>query len=78
MSCRSGCPTPGRHESWGECARDAGIQIDRFSLTQTGKELDKRKDHTLARFRDLARSGITPKSPLKKDVDAAEKAANSA
>jgi hypothetical protein len=78
MSCRSGCPTPGRHESWGECARDAGIQIDRFSLTQHGKEPDKRKDHTLARFRDLARSGVTAKSPLLKDVEAAEKVANSA
>jgi hypothetical protein len=76
--CRSGCPNPGEHESWGACARAAAIQIDRFSLTQTGKELDKAKDHTLKRFRDLASAGITAASPLKKDVDAAEKAALSA
>lgn len=76
--CRSGCPDPGSHASWGECARDAKIQIDRFSLTQVGTTLDKAKDHTLKRFRDLASAGITAASPLKKDVDAAEKVALSA
>lgn len=74
MSCTSGCPTQDC-PSYGACLRNKGVQIDTFSLTQAGKELDKRKDHTLKRFRDLASAGITPASPLKKDVDAAEKKA---
>lgn len=71
--CRTACATR-NHDSWGECARAAHIQIDRHSLTQTGKELDKRKDHTLARYRDLRKAGVQPKAPTKSAVDAAEAA----
>lgn len=75
--CTSGCPTPGAHETYGECLRGKSIQIDRFSLS-ANQQAERAKDHTLKRFRDLAASGITAQSPLKKDVEAAEKAANSA
>lgn len=27
MTCRSGCPTPGAHANWGDCARAASLQI---------------------------------------------------
>lgn len=77
MACSSNCP----HQdcpSYGACLRRKGIQIDQHSLKVGAVEMDKRKDHTLARFRDCVKSGITPASPLKTDVAKAEGVLNRA
>lgn len=77
MACSSACPTQD-HETYGSCLRAKGIQIDRFSLTQAGKEPDKRKDHTLERFRQCVKAGVIPQSPLKTAVEKAERQLDSA
>ena len=70
MACASNCATQD-HASYGECLRDKGIQIDKHSLTVSDR-LERRKDHTLARFRECAKAGVIPASPLKSDVEKAE------
>lgn len=69
MSCRTGC-REGGHRSWGECARAAGIQIDRHSLTQDA-QLDKKKDHRLNRYAQARSDGLQPKSTRMSDINAA-------
>lgn len=61
MSCRSGCPTPGAHRSWGECARDAGIQIDKQALAGS-TALEKDKERRLGRYEDARNQGLQPKN----------------
>lgn len=75
MACSSGCPTPGLHDSFGACLRAKNLEIDRHSL-KGHNELEKRKDHTLARFRECVKAGVIPPSPLKSDVEKAERVAN--
>lgn len=67
MACRSGCPTPGVHRTWGECARAADLQIDRHSLS-VDLRLEKDKDHRLSRYEDARRQGLHPKSTQWRDV----------
>lgn len=66
MGCRAGCPTPGAHRSWGECARLAGIQIDRHGLQHRSAEKDK--DTRLSRYEDARRQGLQPKNTEWKSV----------
>lgn len=57
MACRTGCPTPGLHRTWGECARAASIQIgDLDASTQ------KRWDKELNLYRSAREQGIQPSS----------------
>jgi hypothetical protein len=57
--CRAGCPTKD-HESWGACARAAGIQIDRHGLAGHRK-VEKDKEHRLDRYASLRKYGLQPK-----------------
>lgn len=68
-ACRSGCATPGAHKNWGDCLRDAGVQIDRHGLRHSGVEKDK--DRRLTRYEDARRQGLQPSSTDWKDVRAA-------
>lgn len=74
MACRTGCLSQD-HGSWGECARAAAIQIDRHALASTSDaRLEKRKDRTLARYRDMRRSGLQPEAPTRSAMDKVEAA----
>lgn len=56
--CRSGCPTPGAHRTWGECARAARIQVNAdFEQVSARKAWDTE----LAAYADARRQGIQPK-----------------
>lgn len=33
MACTSGCPTPGAHASWGECARSKNLTVSSDAYT---------------------------------------------
>lgn len=77
MACSSNCPTQ-NHASYGECLRSKGIQIDRHSLVFGNVNLERRKDHTLGRFEQCVKSGLTPESPTKTQVELAERQLNSA
>lgn len=77
MACSSNCPT-GDHETYGQCLRAKGIQIDRLSLQvaaqgSSHQTLEKRKNEGLDRYRQMRESGLHPMSPLKKDLDAVER-----
>lgn len=72
MACRTGCPTQD-HATFGECARAANIQIDRYSLVGSNQPLEKAKDRTLERYRQLVSSGVQPEAPTKTACDIAEK-----
>lgn len=69
MACRSGCPSPGSHESWGACARAAELQVDKHGLQNRNVELDK--DRRLSRYEDARRQGLQPKNTEWKNIRAA-------
>lgn len=76
MACATNCPTQDC-PSYGACLRRKNVQIDKHSLKVGAKSLDQRKDHTLSRFRECVKAGVTPASPLKTDVAKAEGVLNS-
>lgn len=74
MACRTACPTPGVHRSWGECARAANIQVGDLQ-NATGQ---KRWDRELDLYRSAREQGIQPASTRTADIhramDASDKA----
>lgn len=74
MACRTACPTPGVHRSWGECARAADIQVGDLQ-NATGQ---KRWDRELNLYRSAREQGIQPASTRTADIhkamDASDKA----
>jgi hypothetical protein len=61
MTCRSGCSTPGLHESWGACARAAEIQIDRHGL-KGFRSLERDKDNRLDAYASARKAGLQPQN----------------
>lgn len=55
MACRSGCPTPGAHRSFGECARAANIRVGQVDATA-----EKRWDAEINAYRSAREQGIQP------------------
>lgn len=74
MTCRSACPTPGQHQSWGECARAANIQVGDL-MNASGQ---KTWDRELNLYRSAREQGIQPASTRTPDIhkalDASDKA----
>lgn len=76
--CRSGCPTPGAHSTWGECARDAHIGLQNY-LPGVGfyTNAQKSTDRELAAYRQAKTDGLQPEgtrmSHVRKAYDEAEK-----
>lgn len=74
MACRTACPTPGVHRSWGECARAADIQVGDL-MNASGQ---KTWDRELGLYRSAREQGIQPASTRTADVhralDASDKA----
>lgn len=69
MACRSGCPSPGSHKSWGECARAANIKTN--ALQPEVLSAQRSADKTLDRYANARRSGIQPKSTRPADIERA-------
>lgn len=69
MTCRTGCLTQ-NHDSWGECARAADIQIDRHAL-QHSRRAERDKDNRLATYERARKDGLQPRSTQWPDVRAA-------
>lgn len=61
MSCRTGCPTK-THTSWGECARDSGLQIG-----DLGRGVAAATDRRLKAYGDARRQGLQPPSTKLQD-----------
>lgn len=65
MACTSGCPTPGAHDTYGDCLRAKSLQVadpsarsHRHSIEQQQKE-----------YVDARREGMQPQTIFKRDVD---------
>lgn len=71
MSCRSGCPTPGAHASWGECLRAARVQIGDLTGQGAARTTAKR----LNAYADARRQGLQPPTTRLPDVQATVRAA---
>lgn len=73
MACRSGCPTPGQHASYGECARAANIRVGQVDATE-----QRVWDAELHAYADARRQGIQPMgtkmSQVQQALDASDKA----
>lgn len=67
--CRTGCASKD-HASYGDCLRDANIQIDRYSLVGNNQTAEKAKNHTLGRYKEAREAGFQPEGCLRKDMDA--------
>jgi len=69
MTCRSGCKTRD-HSSWGECARDSGLQIG-----DLGRGVAAATDRRLNAYADARRIGLQPPTTQLSDSLATVRAA---
>ena len=69
-NCRTGCPTPGEHETWGECVRASSIQFGPVDVDGSVK----RWDSDLAAYRAVRRQGMTPPSTKRSAVEETKRA----
>lgn len=65
--CSTGCPTPGRHRSFGECLRAKGLQIGDLK----GHDVNKRGETDLQAYANARRQGIQPSGIDRASVDRA-------
>lgn len=65
--CRTGCPTPGSHPSWGACARASRIQIGDVA----GRMNNLAWDHELDAYEGAVRQGIEPRNTTLRETKAA-------
>lgn len=78
MACRTGCPTPGQHKSWGECARSANLKVAYCGIGGGDATEQKRWDTELDLYRAARRQGIQPDGTKTHKVMAAIEASNAA
>lgn len=65
MACSSGCLSPGRHETWGDCVRAKHLQIQNVQAHKFNQSV--RDD--LDAYRNARSAGIQPASTGRKDVE---------
>lgn len=73
-NCSSGCPTPGAHQSYGECLRLKGTRVaycDSVNLRDATRERKWNKE--LDRARSLMSQGIQPDNTFGPALDKAER-----
>lgn len=75
--CTSGCPTQD-HESYADCLRSKTPRVA-YTNSANGWDASKQKrwDGELQRYRDLTAQGIQPEGTTHREMDYAERAANS-
>lgn len=68
--CRTGCPTPGAHRSWGECARAANLRI---GWIESGMDANKEKawQAELDLYKSARDQGVQPSSTKTADIESA-------
>jgi len=65
--CRSGCPTPGAHSSWGDCARAANVGIG-AGETSPAFIARKKWDTEIESYAYARSQGIQPASTQLQDI----------
>lgn len=73
MSCTSGCPTPGAHNTWGECLRAKALEVTPSLMQRPSRQ---RWDAELHAYGEARRQGIQPKGTQMHQVRAAVEAAD--
>lgn len=76
MACRTGCPTPGRHKNWGECARSANLRIAYCGVGGGDATEQKRWDAELDLYRTTRKQGIQPDGTKTSKIMAALRASD--
>ena len=71
-NCRSGCPTPGAHATWGECARAANLQTQVGDVVDANRKLARNLDE----YRRVRAQGLQPQSIRRPFVEATKRAAD--
>lgn len=69
--CTAGCPTPGAHNSWGDCVRSKRVQM---APPETG--IRKNWDAGLQAYRDARRQGLQPQKPTWDSVEREKRVAD--
>ena len=64
MACTSGCPTPGLHQSLGECARSKRLQVADIRAHQYNTGVNRELDA----YREAREAGLQPASTRGADV----------
>lgn len=78
MACRTGCPTPGRHKSWGECARSANLRVAYCGIGGGDATEQKAWDQELSLYRSARSQGVQPDGTKAHQVEAALKVSEAA
>jgi len=71
--CRTGCPTPGAHDSWGACLRSAKLQV---GVDLLGVPRRQAWDRELTSYASAVAQGIQPEGTRQHQIDFAVAAAN--
>lgn len=73
-NCRSSCPTPGAHKTFGECARAGRLMVG-WSREAYGldKSADNRLQGELKDFRECVEAGILPDGTTRAKIDFARR-----
>jgi len=78
MACRTGCPTPGKHKSWGECARSANLKVAYCGIGGGDATVQRKWDQELALYRSARAQGVQPDGTKGYQVEAALRASEAA
>lgn len=76
--CRTGCPEPGSHRTWGECARAARLRIAYCGVGGGDATEQKKWDNELAAYRAARAQGIQPDGTTPRHVEKAVHASQEA
>lgn len=74
-NCSSSCPTPGAHQSWGECVRSKNFKPMWLGGTGPSYGEQKRFENDTAMYRQVVRDGASMSTAMHEGVDVAYKKA---
>lgn len=76
-ACSTGCPTPGAHETWGECLRAKNTRVAwAASARGLDRTAEKKWDAELQSYRDARAQGIQPAGTTKDKIETAVEMSN--
>lgn len=73
--CSAGCPTPGEHESWGQCVSSKRIKTQWLGGTGTDFGREKKFRAENEAYRTAVKQGLQPRNVSMQAIREAESAA---
>jgi hypothetical protein len=79
MNCSSRCPTPGAHQTFGECLRALNLKVG-YCRSAAGLDLTRQKawDKELSDYRSARSQGIQPEGTSTRKIREAVEISNKA